>query len=507
MTKIRITKKMRQSLGRHTKKQHHMGWKRRAFDARSSYLGFHPSDVGPADLPETLPSIGVAFVAVQVCFAALVAYAVAIDVAAYLSTPHMENVEDASLFMFLNFDVLRGDPGDYHTNMANNCIQWAVSRLWRAVGLPDAAVTAISAGIVVVDIFPLRMPTSDSHGRLTPAKTYVALCGSVAAARKLSELYRDLIIAMLVLNCVARGKVVSIVTFGDSAELFVTKLIEPLPFVCILGRFMHPESLLALGGDIKKKIASGKFFCAATNRATYAAADAAVKAVVLLFGLGALPFDDNFHVGLYEGVGDVLGELAKLRSERMLGNTYFADFWASASPAEKKAHGDATATRWASKSPAEKQAHGDAISEGLLAFWASMSPAEKKAVGKRMSEGQAAMSPEAKAKLAATRRTNGLGRTHTAEAKAKIATAKVGNTNNTRPDTKHLPCPNPACAYRASYSMRSRDFKKHLAQCSACADVVRKALAKDDPEGVLLGWKPGCPTGWPKWLNPKKPKK
>jgi len=43
---------------------------------------------------------------------------------------------------------------------------------WRAVGLPDAAVTAISAGIVVVDIFPLRMPTSDSHGRLTPEKTY-----------------------------------------------------------------------------------------------------------------------------------------------------------------------------------------------------------------------------------------------------------------------------------------------------------------------------------------------
>ena len=507
MTKIRITKKMRQSLGRHTKKQHHMGWKRRAFDARSSYLGFHPSDVGPADLPKELPSIGVAFVTVQVCFAALVAHAVAIDVAAYLSTPHMENVEDASLFMFLNFDVLRGDPGDYHTNMLNNCIQWAVSRLWRAVGLPDAAVTAISAGIVVVDIFPLRMPTSDSHGRLTPAKTYVALCGSVAAARKLSELYRDLIIAMLVLNCVARGKVVSIVTFGDSAELFVTKLIEPLPFVCILGRFMHPESLLALAGDIKKKIASGKFFCAATNRATYAAADAAVKAVVLLFGLGALPFDDNFHVGLYEGFGDVLGELAKLRSEK-------GKAW------------------WASKSPAEKQAHGDAVSEGMLAFWASASPAFKKAFGKRVSKALAAMSAEAKAKLAETRRVNGKaafdagkltglkkgrpfkkGEKLSEATKLKMRKPKsdtsnyVGNNNNTREDTIHVYCPNPACRYRGSYSQRGRDFKKHLAQCSDCADVVRKALAEDDPEGVLFGWKPGSPTGWPKWLPPKKPKK
>jgi hypothetical protein len=474
MTKIRITKKMRQSLGRHAKKQHHMGWKRRAFDARSSSLGFHPSDVAPADLPKTLPSIGVAFVTVQVCFAALVAHAVAIDVAAYLSTPHMENVEDASLFMFLNFDVLRGDPGDYHTNMLNNCIQWAVSRLWRAVGLPDPAVTAISVGTIVVDIFPLRMPTSDSHGRLTPEKTYVALCGSVAAARKLSELYRDLIIAMLVLNCVARGEVVNIVTFGDSAERFVTKLVEPLPFVCILGRFMHPESLLALAGDIKKKIASGKFFCAATNRATYAAADAAVKAVVLLFGLGALPFDDNFHVGLYEGVGDVLGELAKLRSEKSR--------------------------------------------EQMLAFWASKSPAEKKAIGKRMSEGRAAMSPEAKAKLAATRRVNGKaaydegkltgftfkGKTHTAASKKKMQKKAIGNNNNTRPDTKHLSCPNPACAYQASFSQKKRDFTNHFAACSACADFVREAIDAEDPHGVLWGWKPGFQAKWPKWLPPKK---
>ena len=41
----------------------------------------------------------------------------------------------------------------------------------------------------------------------------------------------------------------------------------------------------------------------------------------------------------------------------------------------------------------------------------------------------------------------------------------------------------------------------------ATNDKTRKALAEDDPEGVLFGWKPGSPAGWPKWLPPKKPKK
>ena len=99
------------------------------------------------------------------------------------------------------------------------------------------------------------MPTSDSHGRLTPEKTYMSLCGSVDKARKLSELYLALIVAMLVLNCVARGKVVSIVTFGDSAERFVTKLAEPFPFVCILGRFMHLERDATLGHPSKARAA------------------------------------------------------------------------------------------------------------------------------------------------------------------------------------------------------------------------------------------------------------
>ena len=95
MTKIRITKKMRQSLGRHTKKQHHMGWKRRTFDARSSSLGFHPSAVAPADLPETSLTEDAALFAVHLALAALVAYAVSIGVAGHLSTPRMEHLHTA----------------------------------------------------------------------------------------------------------------------------------------------------------------------------------------------------------------------------------------------------------------------------------------------------------------------------------------------------------------------------------------------------------------------------
>ena len=112
-------------------------------------------------------------------------------------------------------------------------------------------------------------------------------------------------------------------------------------------------------------------------------------------------------------------------------------------------------------------ARGDAISAGLLDYNATLSPEDRAARGD------------------------------------KISASMKGNTNNTRPDTKHLPCPNPACAYRASFSQKKRDFTNHFAACSPCANFVRKTIDAKDPHGVLWGWKPGKPTLWPKWLPPK----
>ena len=101
------------------------------------------------------------------------------------------------------------------------------------------------------------------------------------------------------------------------------------------------------------------------------------------------------------------------------------------------------------------------------------------------------------------------GKKHSAESKKKM----IGNTNNTREDTEHLYCPNPACRggadkgpYRTTYNHTTRDFKKHLAKCDACADFVRGAIVAHDPHGVLWGWRPGWKSKWPKWLPPPKKK-
>ena len=135
--------------------------------------------------------------------------------------------------------------------------------------------------------------------------------------------------------------------------------------------------------------------------------------------------------------------------------------WAGLSPEERTARAS-----WAI-SPEDCAARGDAISAGLLDYNATLSPEDRAARGD------------------------------------KISASMKGNTNNTRPDTKHLPCPNPACAYRASFSQKKRDFTNHFAACSPCANFVRKTIDAKDPHGVLWGWKPGKPTLWPKWLPPK----
>jgi hypothetical protein len=315
------------------------------------------------------------------------------------------------------------------------------------------------------------MEVSRGKKRLCPAEEFVALCGGdIAIATELATLHRDYVVAALALNVAARGAKANVVSFGDVAEAYVAKQLAPTGLVDVAGRFPHPEALLSLKGDVQKKIESGAFFNAPTKRVTYVAADSAAAAIARICGFVVVV---TFHVDLFEGHGDVLGELAKLRSKRM------EDVW-------------------------------DSLSDEERAAWCSA-----------IRDGVANMSAEAKAKLAETRRVNSKaaydagkltgafkkGHKHSEASKAKMSAAKVGNNNNTHEDTIHVYCPNPACRYRGSYSQRGRDFKKHLAQCSACADVVRKALAEDDPEGVLFGWKPGSPAGWPKWLPPKKPKK
>ena len=289
-------------------------------------------------------------------------------------------------------------------NMDNCCIQWAAFKLWRSIAAGADAAEAIADAGVLFDNFLFRMEVSRGKKRLCPAEEFVALCrGDIAIATELATLHRDYVVAALALNVAARGAKANVVSFGDVAEKYVKTQLAPTGLVDVAGRFPHPEALLSLKGDVQKTIESGAFFNAPTKRVTYVAADSAAAAIARICGVVVVV---TFHVDIFEGHGDVLGELAKLRSKRG------EDVWASLSDEERAA--------WCS-----------AIREGL-----------------------ANMSPEAKATLAATRRVNGKARFAEGECQGLVkkgdkltaATKKKMSATRSKPGTKKIYCPG-ACGY------------------------------------------------------------
>ena len=386
----------------------------------------------------------------------------------------------------MNYDVDK--PGhtvyDGHTDKDNSCVRWATRGLWSAIGLPAAVVRSISAKVLVIDIFSLKLKTHDDDGkRLKPEEEYVRVCKGVKNAKQLALLYRDLIVAILIYVKVKKGRAVPVVSFGLSAASFVTAHLTGLDFVDVIGTLMHPEAFLALPtspATLAKKIANGKIVAVATSLATYVKADAAVAAVVALLAPGA-SFFASFHVGAFNGHAACLGVISKARSEKSRAQML---------------------DRWASMTTAAREAFCKKLSAAAKLAYAA---------GKLPHIGNSAKS---KADCAAGKLTGLVPRKKgdvlSEAAKLKMRKPKsdasnyVGNTNNTRPDTKHLPCPNPACAYRASFSQKKRDFTKHFVACSLCANFVRETIDAGDPRGVLSGWKPGKPTMWPTWIPPKK---
>ena len=429
---------------------------------------FHPSDIDfkapPKDLNEEQAEADVAMTL------ALVLACVARIDAGELSLPLAEDVANVAVFFFLNYDVLTKKAGNGFTNMLNNCVQWATSGLWIALGVPVAIVGIITRSVLVIDVHPLKMRTRDKKGaRINVGKEYVRRCHGLENAIELSMLYRDYIVALLYLNAIKRGKAASVVSFGVSATSFVVKHLTGLEFTDVLGIFMHPESFLAITGDVAKKAEKGKLICVATTRAVYVAADAAARAVLILFGV--TDFVSDFHVQVFEGCADLLAILSEERSKR--GKAW----WAALSPAEKQAWSDRGRAAWDALSETEKQGYSDrgraawdALSEterlrrvtlmcdGRDDWWAGLSPedhaAHCSAISSATREALEKMSPEAKAKLAATRRVN--GKAQFAEGKCPglakkgdkrtAATKKKMSAARSKPGAKRIFCPG-CCGY------------------------------------------------------------
>ena len=272
------------------------------------------------------------------------------------------------------------------------------------------------AKVLVIDVFSLKLATHDADGkRLNPEYEYVRVCEGYENAKQLALLYRDLIVAILIYVKVKKGRAVPVVSFGLSAASFVTAHLTGLDFVDVIGTLMHPEAFLALPtspATLAKKLANGKILTVATSLATYVKADAAVAAVVALLAPGA-SFFASFHVGAFNGHAPFLVELSKARSRKML-------------------------DRWASMTTAAREA-----------FSKKMSAAAKLAYdeGKLPHIGNSALS-KATSKAAYDEgkypQLDRTGTTHTAEAKAKMASSMIGNKNNTR---KTPPWVCPKCGF------------------------------------------------------------
>ena len=385
------------------------------------------------------------------------------------------------------------------------CVVWAGKGMWTSAAGEHA--DEIAAGTVLFDTYLLAMDVTRDGLRLKPHVEFVRLCGgNLDVARELCELHRDVLLAAVALNAVARGSDANVVSFGEHAEAYVAKQLAPTGLVNVVGRFPHPEAIIMVTGDLAAAIEDGHTpMTVCTKVDKYGTADVTCEKCALLFGY---VIKVSFHMDLYRGNKEALEIISALRSQKM------RDVWKHMSDEDYEVRCDAIAEGvldyYATLSPEDRAARGDAISAGLLDYYTTLSPEDRAARGdaiaaswlglsaeERTARAGWAVSPEDRAArcdaISAGRAARG----------DKISASMIGNTNNTRSDTKHLPCPNPACAYHASFSQKKRDFTNHFAECKACADFVRGAIVAHDPHGVLWGWKPGSTSKWPKWLPPK----
>ncbi len=453
---------------------------------------FHPKNLGP--LPNITPADDltdiVALANVVAALAAYMDFARRIGVLSVASLPLIGAggalLAGVSCIFFMNYDVDK--PGhtvyDGHTDMDNNCVRWATRGLWSAIGLPAAVVRSISAKVLVIDIFSLKLATHDADGkRLNPEYEYVRVCEGYENAKQLALLYRDLIVAILIYVKVKKGRAVPVVSFGLSAASFVTAHLTGLDFVDVIGALMHPEAFLALPtspATLAKKIANGKVFAVATKAATYVKADAAVAAVVALLAPGAT-FFASFHVGAFNGHAACLGMISKARSEKS--RAQMLERWASMTTAAREAFCkklsaaaklayDAGKLPHIGNSALTKARHEDGTYDGKLPHIGNSAKSKADyaagkltgignsakskadcAAGKRPHIGNSAIS---KARFAAGK-CQGLvkkGGTHSEATKAKMRAAKRTDS------TKVWVCPNPKCGFETT--MPSRVLRKHF---------------------------------------------
>ena len=387
----------------------------------------------------------------------------------------MAKIEAAKHANALNFHPSAGVMADGRMSHNNGCVKLIRTGLGIGHGLAREDAAEMADDTLTFDTHSFHLETRRGDVRLRPHVRFLELCeGDVAYATEICERYRSYLLAVLALNRVARGKAVSIVSWGGHARDYVTKQFLHLEgLVDYVGHIMHPEAILAVGPDLKAKIEKGKFVCIASKSDAYLveAKTTFEKTLALHDRIATI----DFFTGLYESNRDVLETLRKVKSDDAIAYWYGE----STCPAARKAHKDAVlALRLAAmSSDARARYEANLWKPGHVPANAFKSGAANPNFGKAFSD----------------------------DHKAKLSKSKLGNTYNTRPTTVRFKCPVPGCTFDTSKP--SKTMKHHLSgrskptshrspYCQACGNVVKGLIAAGDTDSLV-----GNLSKWKKWTG------
>jgi hypothetical protein len=168
--------------------------------------------------------------------------------------------ESICAFLFLNYDVSLGHPGDGLNNTKAHCHRWVRESMWKALstcGFISAEVaSAIAAKLLLIDRFPIHMFVSEQGvGRLDPDEQFVKLVGdSVEDAKRFLKQYYLFVMALMQLNCAGQQREAApVAVFGKEPRLLAERLWKKVEFMKILGCAMHPENFFKAPQGKRKK--------------------------------------------------------------------------------------------------------------------------------------------------------------------------------------------------------------------------------------------------------------
>ena len=168
----------------------------------------------------------------------------------YTSQMRITSLEQLLLLQLINFlcydPLVKAHPRDGKTLLSNICVvkvqgKGKKSFYWSCkkrdmLATGDAA--KATENVLVVDAFPVLLPTKEDGVSTRPASKFIEICGGAKKARALLQIH----VARIALMCriweLAHGKPLAVASWGENARALVALLGD---LVRVLGHHMHPH--------------------------------------------------------------------------------------------------------------------------------------------------------------------------------------------------------------------------------------------------------------------------